>query len=106
MIRFRCVGQVHAGMLVELYRLGTRHIVVAGCASERCRFGGGARLAAREVELAQTLLRLAGADPQRISTDWSADRAHDPLKLVAANVGGDRGSQTPRGKPGKTVSHG
>jgi len=91
-IRFRCVGQVHAGMLVELYRLGTRRIVVAGCEMERCRFGGGARLAAREVERAQALLRLAGADPQRISTDWSADRAHDPLKLVAASVAGDRES--------------
>ena len=93
-------------MLVELYRLGTRQIVVAGCEKERCRFGGGARLAAREVERAQALLRLTGADPRRISTDWSPDRAHDPLEFVAASVAGDRGSPAPQDTSGKTVSHG
>jgi len=80
-IRFRCVGQVDAGMLLELYRQGARGILVAGCETDRCRFGEGARLAMEQVERARTLLRLLGEDAQRIRCDWSAGRARDPLTV-------------------------
>jgi coenzyme F420-reducing hydrogenase delta subunit/Pyruvate/2-oxoacid:ferredoxin oxidoreductase delta subunit len=83
-IRFRCVGQVDAGMLLELTRLGARGVLVAGCAAERCRFGSGARLAREQVERAQQVLRLLGVEPTRITCDWAAGRAEDPL---AAGVG-------------------
>jgi NADPH-dependent glutamate synthase beta subunit-like oxidoreductase/coenzyme F420-reducing hydrogenase delta subunit/Pyruvate/2-oxoacid:ferredoxin oxidoreductase delta subunit len=83
-IRFRCVGQVDAGMLLELVRQGAKRILVAGCLEERCRFGSGARLAAEQVERARAILGLLGADPDRIACDWSPGRAQDPL---AAPVG-------------------
>jgi len=79
-IRFRCVGQVDAGMLLELYRQGARGILVAGCLTERCRFGSGARLAVEQVERARSILSLLGEDVQRIACDWSAGRAQDPLE--------------------------
>jgi ferredoxin/coenzyme F420-reducing hydrogenase delta subunit len=78
-IRFRCVGQVDAGMLLELYRQGARGILVAGCLEERCRFGAGARLAAEQVERARAILALMGEEAERISCDWSIGRAGDPL---------------------------
>jgi heterodisulfide reductase subunit A len=78
-IRFRCVGQVDAGMLLELYRQGARGILVAGCQTERCRFGAGARLAMQEVEKARRLLGLLGEEARRIRCDWSEGRAGDPL---------------------------
>lgn len=78
-IRFRCVGQVDAGMLLELHREGARRILVAGCEDARCRFGAGARLAGEQVKRARTLLRMLGADPEAICEDASAGRAGDPL---------------------------
>ena len=80
-IRFRCVGQVDAGMLLDLYRHGARGILVGGCLSERCRFGSGAELAAEQVERAQRMLGLMGEDASRIWSDWSVDRAADPLNV-------------------------
>lgn len=79
-IRFRCVGQVDAGMLLELYRLGARRVLIAGCSPERCRFGTGARLAAQEVAKARSVLRVLGADGDFIECDNSENRAGDPLE--------------------------
>jgi NADPH-dependent glutamate synthase beta subunit-like oxidoreductase/coenzyme F420-reducing hydrogenase delta subunit/NAD-dependent dihydropyrimidine dehydrogenase PreA subunit len=79
-IRFRCVGQLDVGMLLELCRLGARRLLVAGCLAERCRFGSGARLAMEQVERARAILALLGADPRRIACDWSPGRALDPLE--------------------------
>jgi NADPH-dependent glutamate synthase beta subunit-like oxidoreductase/coenzyme F420-reducing hydrogenase delta subunit/Pyruvate/2-oxoacid:ferredoxin oxidoreductase delta subunit len=78
-VLLRCVGQVDAGMLLELYRQGARGILVAGCLEERCRFGSGARLAAEQVERARSVLDLMGEDARRIACDWSSGRAQDPL---------------------------
>lgn len=85
-IRFRCVGQVDAGMLLELYRQGARGILVAGCLTERCRFGSGARLAAEQVERARSLLDLLGEEPARIACDWSIGRAQDPLAAAVKRL--------------------
>ena len=79
-VRFRCVGQLDAGMLLELSRRGARSVLVAGCLSERCRFGDGAKLAAEQVRRAQQMLALMGADATSICSDWSGDRAGDPLE--------------------------
>jgi NADPH-dependent glutamate synthase beta subunit-like oxidoreductase/coenzyme F420-reducing hydrogenase delta subunit/Pyruvate/2-oxoacid:ferredoxin oxidoreductase delta subunit len=78
-IRLRCVGQVDTGMLLELYRLGARGILVAGCQTERCRFGSGAKLAMEKVEQARSVVDLLGGDTSRIACDWSSGRAFDPL---------------------------
>jgi coenzyme F420-reducing hydrogenase delta subunit len=78
-IRFRCVGQVDAGMLLELARQGANRVLVAGCQEERCRFGSGARLAAEQVERARAILALLGEDAERVACDWSPGRAQDPL---------------------------
>jgi coenzyme F420-reducing hydrogenase delta subunit/ferredoxin len=91
-IRFRCVGQVDAGMLLELTRLGARGVLVAGCAAERCRFDSGARLALEQVGRAREILRLLGGEPGRIACDWAAGRAEDPLEAgVRRLVVGERG---------------
>jgi ferredoxin len=78
-IRFRCVGQVDAGMLLELRRLGADRIVVAGCREDRCRFGTGAGIAREEIDRARAMLDLLAGEGARIVCDWSGDRAHDPL---------------------------
>jgi NADPH-dependent glutamate synthase beta subunit-like oxidoreductase/coenzyme F420-reducing hydrogenase delta subunit/NAD-dependent dihydropyrimidine dehydrogenase PreA subunit len=85
-IRFRCVGQVDAGMLLELYRQGARGILVAGCLPERCRFGSGARMAMEQVERARSMLELLGGDPVRIACDWSGNRAQDPLDAPVSRL--------------------
>ena len=85
-IRVRCVGRIEAGMLLELLRGGAGKVLVAGCASDRCRFGEGASLAARQVEIARGMLRILGEDEARIRTDWSASRAHDRLEAPIARL--------------------
>ena len=93
-IRFRCVGQVGAGMLLQLYQLGARGILMAGCQTDRCRFGAGAELAKEHVEQAQTMLRLLGGDLGRIACDWSANRAQDPLDEPLSRLIGRRAKTT------------
>jgi ferredoxin len=80
-IRFRCVGQIDAGMLLELHRQGARGVLVAGCETQRCRFGEGARLAEEQVERARSLLRILGRNDTCFVADWSKDRAGDPLDI-------------------------
>ncbi len=91
-IRLRCVGQVDAGMLLDLAGRGGAHVLVAGCAEDRCRFGPGARLAAAEVARAQALLKLLGSGADRVVTDWSAGRAFDRLEDPVATFVGTGGA--------------
>jgi coenzyme F420-reducing hydrogenase delta subunit len=79
-IRFRCVGQVDAGMLLDLIHHGGSRVLVAGCEKDRCRFGGGAVQAWDQVQRARDMLQMLGHDPERITTDWSPGRAFDRLE--------------------------
>ncbi len=79
-IRFRCVGQVDAGMLLDLQRLGARGVLVAGCSTDRCRFDRGAQLATVQTERARAIHQQLGGDPANLTADWSASRATDPLQ--------------------------
>jgi coenzyme F420-reducing hydrogenase delta subunit/Pyruvate/2-oxoacid:ferredoxin oxidoreductase delta subunit len=85
-IRFRCVGQIQAGMMLELVRNGARGILVAGCHPDRCRFGTGAKVANEQVEQARNTLRHLGLDPGLILTDASPSRAFDRLEDPIARL--------------------
>ena len=78
-IRFRCVGQIDVGMLLDLQRLGARGVLVAGCATERCRFDTGARLASAQTRMAREVIELLGGEPATLLSDWSESRAADSL---------------------------
>jgi NADPH-dependent glutamate synthase beta subunit-like oxidoreductase/coenzyme F420-reducing hydrogenase delta subunit/Pyruvate/2-oxoacid:ferredoxin oxidoreductase delta subunit len=88
-VRFRCVGQVDAGMLLELVREGAQRVLVAGCDPARCRFGSGTQLALEQVQRARTMLQLMGHDTDRIMTHWSPSRAFDRLEDSIARLIGD-----------------
>lgn len=79
-IRFRCVGQVDAGMLLQLVQHGANRVLIAGCGTDRCRFGTGAGTAADQVDWAKRVLRDLGYDEDRLAVHWSASRAYDPLE--------------------------
>jgi heterodisulfide reductase subunit A len=85
-IRFRCIGQVEAGMLFELLQKGARRILVAGCSIERCRFGKGASHAVDQVQRIRSFLRVLGEDATRIACDWSDGRAHDLIDEAVARL--------------------
>ncbi len=88
-IRFRCVGQIDAGMLLELARQPFQRILVAGCVADRCRFTRGAARAAEQLSRARAIVTSVGGDATRIVDDWSADRGGDPLAAaVNAMTGG------------------
>jgi len=84
-IRFRCVGQLQVGMLLDLQRRGASGVLVTGCQNERCRFGSGARLAADQIEKARIILPLLGVDPDYVQVDWSIERKTDPIDRVIAD---------------------
>jgi coenzyme F420-reducing hydrogenase delta subunit/NAD-dependent dihydropyrimidine dehydrogenase PreA subunit len=90
-VRFRCVGQIDAGTMLELYRRPFRGILVAGCSTGRCRFGKGARLAGEQLERAESIIAALGLGTSRLMADWSANRAGDLLdgaveRLIARGV--------------------
>ncbi len=62
----RCVGQVHPGMLLELYRRGARRITVDSCPAGACRFGTGGALAEQHAGDARALLRVLGGDEEAV----------------------------------------
>ncbi len=64
-MRFPCAGGVHAGMLLDLCRRGAR-VEVAGCAEGECRYSHGAALWRRQVDDARAVLRVLGADENRV----------------------------------------
>ncbi|MBI5837091.1 MAG: FAD-dependent oxidoreductase [Candidatus Eisenbacteria bacterium] len=97
-IRFQCVGQVDVGMLLDLYRLGARRVMVAGCSLDRCRFGQGAGLAAQELERARAMLKLLGAPADLVVWEESERRARDPLGPPVAAM--THGEAAPRPQPG------
>lgn len=78
-IRFRCVGQVDAGLLLKLQGDTNRRIRVAGCAPDRCRFTKGAQHAADQLARARAIAKILRLDPANVVADWSPDRLHDPL---------------------------
>jgi coenzyme F420-reducing hydrogenase delta subunit len=87
-IRFRCVGQIDAGMLLELSRQPFTRVLVAGCVTNRCRFTNGAKRASEQLDRAQRMIGSLGLDPSRIASDWSSDRAGDRLEPAVARLTG------------------
>jgi len=87
-IRFRCVGQIDAGMLLELSRRPFTRVLVAGCVTNRCRFTNGAKRASEQLDRAQRMIASLGLDPSRIADDWSSDRAGDRLEPAVARLTG------------------
>lgn len=80
LIRFRCTGQIDAGMLLDLCWRGVSAILIAGCDPERCRFGSGAKMADEQVERARSMLRSMGEDSDWIVCDWAKSPADDALE--------------------------
>lgn len=87
-IRLRCIGQVDAGMLLELSRQAFQQVLVAGCVNDRCRFGNGSRRAGEQLARAQEILHSLGIESGRLLADWSPDRASDPLEPAVARLAG------------------
>ena len=85
-IRFRCVGQVDAGMLLELVRQPFQRVLVAGCVQRRCRFTSGAERAGIQLDRARGILGALGLDDARLAADWSPDRAGDRLEPALARL--------------------
>lgn len=88
-IRLRCVGQIDAGLLLELQRDAKRTIRVAGCEPGRCRFTTGAQHAAGQIERARAIANVLGLDAASVVADWSPDRLHDPLDYPVDGLQGD-----------------
>lgn len=75
-VRLRCVGQLDAGMLVNLVKGGNTRVLVAGCEKESCRYLSGATVAQEQVRQAREMLKWMGRDAEIIATDWSLRQTH------------------------------
>ena len=73
-----CAGAIDAGRLLQIAHRGADRILVAGCQPRHCRYQG-ARQGAAQIAAARNLLGLVGADPRRISDDWSGDPDHEAI---------------------------
>lgn len=64
--RLMCLGQVHAGLLLQALENGADRVLLLGCPTDRCRHHNGITLAERQLKLAQELCRILGLDPERL----------------------------------------
>jgi hypothetical protein len=87
-VRLPCVGQLDAGLILELIDGGAERVVVAGCKTGHCRFQGGAELAQRRVEIARQLLELTGHDPDCVQGVWSGDDGLEGIESRLASTQG------------------
>jgi NADPH-dependent glutamate synthase beta subunit-like oxidoreductase/coenzyme F420-reducing hydrogenase delta subunit len=96
LIRFRCVGQLQAGMILQLLARGAPRVLVAGCRVDRCRFCEGSSLADEQLRQAKEIMGQIGQDPDRIQADWSESRARDRLDSAIDRFRSRRGKRRKR----------
>jgi ferredoxin len=79
-VRFRCAGQVKAGMLLDLLNRGAAAVAVAACETHLCRFGKGTEMASEEIAKARKVFSLLGGDASKLTLDMSGGRLEEAAK--------------------------
>jgi F420-non-reducing hydrogenase iron-sulfur subunit len=69
-IRVMCSGRVSPMFVLEALRSGADGVLVTGCHLGDCHYISGNEKAARNMEMAHSLIRLLGIEPQRLRLEW------------------------------------
>jgi F420-non-reducing hydrogenase iron-sulfur subunit len=69
-IRVMCSGRVSPMFVLEALRSGADGVLVTGCHLGDCHYISGNEKAAKNMEMAHSLIRLQGIEPQRLRLEW------------------------------------
>jgi F420-non-reducing hydrogenase iron-sulfur subunit len=69
-IRVMCSGRVSPMFILEALRSGADGVLITGCHLGDCHYISGNEKALNNVEVARSLLKLLGIEPQRLRLEW------------------------------------
>jgi F420-non-reducing hydrogenase iron-sulfur subunit len=69
-IRVMCSGRVSPMFVLEALRAGADGVLVTGCHPGDCHYISGNEKAVRNIEVARSLIRLLGIEPERLRLEW------------------------------------
>ena len=104
-IRVMCSGRVSPMFVLEALRSGADGVLVTGCHLGDCHYISGNEKAAKNMEMAHSLIRLLGIEPQRLRLEWiSAAEGARFAELITEFTDQIRGlgaNPLPKGHTGK-----
>ena len=65
-LRVPCTGMVQIQQILEAFKAGAQGVMIVGCKPDGCHYEVGSQNAQKKVELAKTLLREYGIEPERV----------------------------------------
>ena len=69
-IRVMCSGRISPLFILEALRGGADGVLVTGCHIGDCHYISGNEKAVHNVEMAHSLIKLLGVEPQRLRLEW------------------------------------
>jgi len=69
-IRVMCSGRVSPMFILEALRSGADGVLVTGCHLGDCHYISGNARAMQNIEMARSLIKLLGIEPQRLRLEW------------------------------------
>jgi len=112
-IRVMCSGRVSPMFILEALRNGADGVLITGCHLGDCHYISGNEKAIGNVDMARSLLKLLGIEPERLRLEWisAAEGARfaqvirdftDQVRQLGANplaAAGSRQPATPLAEP-------
>jgi len=65
-LRVPCTGMVQIQQILEAFKAGAQGVMIVGCKPDGCHYEVGSQNAQKKVELAKTLLKEYGIEPERV----------------------------------------
>lgn len=65
-LKVPCIGMVQVQQIIEAFKAGAQGVMVVGCKPDGCHYEVGSQVAKKKVELAKTLLKAYGIEPERL----------------------------------------
>ena len=66
LIKLMCSGRINSALILKAYEKGADGVIAFGCPEGKCHYNFGSKSAAQEYEVAQSLIKLLGIEPQRL----------------------------------------
>ncbi len=83
-VRVPCSGRVPPELILKAFDHGADGVLVLGCHIGECHYDSGNHRAAKRVPMLQSLLALAGLEPERLRLDWvSASEGERFARIVS-----------------------
>jgi coenzyme F420-reducing hydrogenase delta subunit len=69
LIKLMCSGRINTALILKAFERGADGVIAFGCPEGKCHYNFGSRHAAREYEIARSLIGLLGIEPERLKLE-------------------------------------